>query len=535
MNLVTNMNLSFETLKEGEDMYPMSHERDIVDARYVKNSSSENPDICALPLSITSNQIYDEMQFPLMTYDYEEIKKQTILERKEGVLQLQQVHVPLGHVFDMADAVKTALISSYMAREARITEWEGEADLVKKSIPSRVYSVRNGYVGRPQSFVVSGSSGCGKTVGINLIRNLYPRAIHHVIGEYEYIQIPILMVTALVGNMMELMLAIATAIDDIIGAGPIIHKRIRGRNVGMAASEIKEAIRIFHIGLIIIDECQFLRFDGSNASLENLIGISEETGCALGLIGNKELLDKMNRYPRFVGRTMLNRIEISMDTQINRAMFVKGVQQLWEYQWTKERTELTDEIQRELVLDSMYNIAILKALLMRIQFNAVAKYPKDGINAEYIHRIAEERFANMRTLILSDTTESEQELIEALRKNTNDMEENVKSLMEKARTSVTNLLLKKTDVWNPKKLKEIVTILKYFHITESQTKRALARLVNKNEHFPEQDIPFIVDEVKKIVANKKLDPAILFNQAKKKLDEDGEQIISELVKKKKEI
>ena len=120
------------------------------------------------------------------------------------------------------------------------------------------------------------------------------------------------------------------------------------------------------MGLIVIDESQFLKFDASNSSLENLVGIAEDTGCALGFIGNTELISKMNRYPRLVGRTMLNRIEVGFKEQTNQMLFRQAVSLLWQYQWTKEFTPLTDEILDELVRDSMYNVAILKALLMRI-------------------------------------------------------------------------------------------------------------------------------------------------------------------------
>lgn len=531
MDLLTDMNLSFDNLSPDEDMYPGRHLRSIVDARYIKRSGiTDNPDICALPFPATMQKILDVSTVSLREYDYDEIQTQPVYMRKEGVLLLQQAYAPLGHIFDMSQAVNTALFSSYMAREVRSTTWRGHEELVSNGVPSQVYSIRSGYVGRAQSFVVSGVSGCGKTVGMNLIRNMYPQAIHHVVGDYEYIQIPIIMVTALVGNMSELMVSIASAIDDIIGIGPVWRKKAQVRNVGLAASVIKEAIRVLHIGLIVIDESQFLKFDGSNASLENLIGIAEDTGCALGFIGNKELIDKMNRYPRFVGRTMLNRIEVGFSEETNQMLFTQAIHHLWQYQWTKKRTELTEEIVKELVRDSMYNIAILKALLMRIQFEALTRYPKEGITPEYIHNISEKKFANIRTLVLNDTTDTEHELIALLQKNSDVISDDAKKLALKARKTLIQQQAKEQEIWDSGKLRDVKTMLKYFGINESQTKRALNRLLAKDENLPNMDCPFIVDAVRKLVETDSKDTKAKAVSKKKELDVQGELLVKEAMK-----
>lgn len=531
MDLLTNMDLPFEQLSPDEDMYPERHLRSVVDARYIKRSGiTDNPDICALPLPATMQKILDVSTISLREYDYDDIQAQPVYMRKEGVLLLQQAYAPLGHIFDMAQAVNTALFSSYMAREVRSTTWQRHSELVSNGVPSQVYSVRSGYVGRAQSFVVAGVSGCGKTVGMNLIKNMYPQAIHHVIGDCEYIQIPIIMVTALVGNMSELMVSIASAIDDIIGIGPVWNKKAHTRNVGMAASVIKEAIRLLHIGLIVIDESQFLRFDGSNASLENLIGIAEDTGCALGFIGNKELIDKMNRYPRFVGRTMLNRIEVGFAEETNQMLFTQAIHHLWQYQWTKKRTELTEEIVQELIRDSMYNIAILKALLMRIQSEALTRYPKEGITPQYIHNISEKKFVNIRTLVLNDTTESEHELICLLQKNSDVIADDAKKLALKARKSLIQQKTKEQETWDSGKLRDIKTMLKYFGINESQTKRALARLLAKDANLPNMDCPFIVDAVRKLIKTDSKDTKVQSVRKKKELDVQGELLVKEAMK-----
>ena len=530
MNLIKNMDLLFEDI-EDEDMYPEKDVKSIVDARYIKHSGIvNNPDIAALPYPASLKKILDVSEIEIQGYDYDEIQSQARYKRIGGVLLMQQAYAPLGHIFDISQAVNNALLTSYMAREVRTSNWRGDAALVDRGVPANTYSIHTGF-GRAQSFVVFGVSGCGKTVAVNMVRNMYPRGIHHVVGDYEYIQIPIIMVTALVGNMYELMVSIASAIDDIIGIGPIWRNKISKRNVGLAANVIKDAIRILHIGLIIIDESQFLKFDASNVSLENLIGIAEDTGCALGFIGNMDLIEKMNRYPRFVGRTMLNRIEISFKERGNQMLFHKAIEHFWKYQWTKEYTELTDEILQELIRDSMYNVALLKALLMRVQFQAISKYPKSGITAEYIHEISESKFATIRTLLLSDSTDAERNVLLLLQQNVNEIEDDAKILKAKALEKALQEKGKEEEPWDIQKHKEIITMLKYFEINESQAKRALTRLVKQDKNLPNMDSPFIVDAVRRLVSDSSSD-AVFKDKRKRKrkeLDEIGEAKIRELM------
>ena len=533
MDLLTNLNLKFEDISPDDDMYPDRHLHSIVEARYIKRQGgTDNPDIAALPYPATIPKIMDASTIPIPGYDFDDVKDEPKYRKKEGVLLLQQAYAPLGHIIDMAQAVDTALFTSYMAREVRTTTWKGDKLLVDNGVPANVYSIRSGLVGRASSFVISGASGCGKTVAMNIIRNMYPQAIHHVVGDYEYLQIPIIMVTSLVGNMSELMISIASAIDDIIGIGPIWRKRAMGRNVGLSANVIKEAIRTLHVGLIVIDESQFLKFDASNSSLENLVGIAEDTGCALGFIGNTELISKMNRYPRLVGRTMLNRIEVGFKEQTNQMLFRQAVSLLWRYQWTKEFTPLTDEILDELVRDSMYNVAILKALLMRIQFQAISKFPKDGITPEYIHEISESRFAEVRTLVLSDSTETEHDLMLLLQKNTDEIADDAKKLALRARKNLIEKQEAEARIWDAGKLKDVKTMLKYFGIDESQTKRALTRLVKQDANLPNMDSPYIVDAVRKMIGDASVDPAFKSKarkQRRKELDEAGEALIKEVI------
>lgn len=534
MDLLTGYELEIEKFGKDDDMYPDRHIHSIVEARYGKRGGiTDNPDVCALPRPASVARMLEVSTIPLVGYDYDEVRTMSLAERKESVLLLQRAFSPLAHIIEMGKAVDDALFSSYLSREVRTNSYAGPQELVNAGLPANIYSVRSGFAGRALSFVVYGSSGCGKTVAMNLIRSLYPTAIHHVIGDMEYIQIPIIMVTALVGNMSELMISIARAIDDVIGAGPVWERRMKKNNVGLSGAVVKEAIRIFHVGLIVIDESQFLKFDASNVSLENLIGIAEDTGCSLGFIGNKDLIGKMNRYPRFVGRTMLNRIEVSCTADTDREFFIRAVQHLWRYQWTKQYTELTDEILEELLRDSMYNISILKAILMRVQAEAAAKYPAGGVTAGYIHEISEKRFSIIRTLILDDSEESERVVLKLLQQNTDDISSDAKKLAVKANQKLLAEMEEQTRIWGPTKYADIETALKIYGISRAQVKTVINKLMQKDPELPGRDVPYIIDEVRRYIADNtdsNITKLSKSRRRKKELDVEGEALVREVMR-----
>lgn len=532
MDLLKDIQLSFRELRKGESLYDDIDFRaySTVDARYERRPGYEHiPDICALPKLYSNQDLIQVVTTGLPEYNPEAISQMQAYEKKENLLLLQKAYYPLGHIFEVAYAVDVALVSSYMGREIRYSRQKEAPELVEHGIPGTVYSLKSGSVGRAFSFLLTGASGCGKTVSINQIVNLYPKSIRHELGNKEYVQIPILMATSMVGNMKELITAFATQIDEILDSKTMHADQVRNRNVGMACNKLKDWIKMHHVGLVIIDEAQFIKFGEGSSSFENLVGIAEETGCALGLIGNKEVHQKLYKYPRIISRVMLNRIEVGFAEEVSRGFFVNALKQLWGYQWTKERTPLTDAIIQELIQDSMYNIAILKALLIRVQYKALKKFPKDGITSEYIHEISEQEFSEIRALILQDTPDSERKVLALFQKKSASIREEVKAEAQKAQIAA--LEQSHTGQFaaeNEWKLGQVKTILAYFGYTETQIRRAVKSASDKNENLQYMDVSCIVDAAKKLLESGHPDTKVKVAK-KKTVDAEAEQAVRDVM------
>lgn len=462
----------------------------IVDARYIEKPGFEKyPDICALPNLCSNQELIQLTSKSPSYYRREDVAKMTPLHRKEGVLSLQNAVYPLEHIFDIAYAVNSVLITSYISRESLIFE------VVLPDSDCHVVSLRAPLSSRAFCFLLTGVTGCGKTVAISQIKNLYPAGIRHYTDRYEYVQIPILMSTSFVGNMSELMTSFAERIDEILDTGTFHADRMRTRGLGHACAYLKQLIKRYHIGLLIIDEIQFMRFGSGHSSFENLISIAEETGVALGLVGNEEVNAKLARFPRIMSRIMLHRIEVSFHNETSISFFEAALQNMWEFQWTKEYTPLTQPIKAQLTAESMYNIALLKALLIRIQYEAIKKMPSGGITPEYIHALSEKHFSEIKSILYEKSTERERAILNILKTNENsilsDIAQSEKASRLQALQAARAPLFSEKNQW---KLERIITILTaYYEHTESAVKRALSLSLKEDPHLQEYDVHRIVD------------------------------------------
>lgn len=403
---------------------------DIVQAQYAPVAGYlNNPDICALPPTPTTQDVFRNNAIPMEGYDRETACKLSPYEKKMAILDMINVSCPLGPHIDIAETIHIYLVGSYTTRAIRLTEREQDLSLGKAGICTDLLSVKDMAKGRPQSFVIYGRTGCGKTFGASHAVMQYRKAIHHSLDGREYTQIPIIYVTCYVGNLSSLFRSIARELDMILDTRDHHRRMVNSAGVGKAANILAFWIQLYHIGLIIIDEVQYLNFGKGSGSFENVVGIASETGVAFGLIGNHDALEKIEKLPRIYSRYFSRFIRADdMSAGSNEMFFRAAIRSLWQYQWTDHHAPLTKEIEQELVMASARNINLLKVALMQIQFDAVTG--KDGgavIDEKYISDRIVPRYEHMRRLLHENSTEEEKEFLECA-------EDQRKMIMESAET-----------------------------------------------------------------------------------------------------
>ncbi len=523
MDLLTDIKLDIEKTDRNVDRYPDRNIHDICPARYMaRGGIKDNPMLLALPYPPSEEQIRKQFRRSVPGYDHDEIATEPIWQKKEGILNLDLAFAPLSVMTHISKAVSDCLYRSYMSRDIKL-------DLVNTDESPVPCSAVNEYAGSPPFFLVYGQSGCGKTQAMKFIRGEYPRAIRHTLNGFECVQIPIIYVTALNGNLSELLTSIATQVDEILGHGDVWAAKTRHRTVADSCAVVKQLIKRYLIGLIVIDEAQFLPFSG-NSSVENLIGIASDTNCAIGMIGNMDLLPKFDKYERLARRSMNGRIEVGCTEEIDQIYFRMAVKFLWQFQWTKKVTPLTDEIVKELCRSSMYNISILKALLMCVQSEFVTRSSDGPITDDDIHQIAEKEFSEVRSLILQGSPEADKKVLEILQKDRDDIMNESKKLEVQAQKRILKKEEKIMDTWGDTKYGKVEKILHEEHgLSRTRIEQVLNKLVKQNPTLPSEDIPFIVSQVLDFLQETQTGSGGSGNSGgkvrRKTLDKEGEELI----------
>lgn len=381
--------------------YKELEKRSIIAPIYTrKNGFDNNPDIAALPCRPDGRDLLAISHRRLAGYDPALAANLPLYDKKAQIAKLNSVVYLLNIVFRFSEAIYGCLLSSYAERCNRITE---SIKPIKDSDDTmRVISSKKKVSNRAAGFVCIGPTGCGKSVGANLVISMYPDVIRHSFPGYDYIQIPIIKITAFVGNLTQIYISIARVIDDRLDTGDDHVDMVRNKNAGQSAEIVKKWVKIYHIGLLIVDEIQFVRFDCGAGSFENIVGIAEDTGVAIGVIGNPDAYAKLYKVPRILSRVSQNQIMPDEFTRNDTTTFNRALHDILQYQWTNNRYVITRDILEAVKTEAVGNIALLKALVAKIQYEAVcaeARGEDVEITPDYIHKIGDKYFLEIKNYL----------------------------------------------------------------------------------------------------------------------------------------
>lgn len=468
--------LEFTEVTEGSNLYDDYDlsKGGIVEARYVRRVGYEDdPDVCAVPVMPSMTEIIDSTNIQMRGFGRDAVRQMAGWEKNEALIQMRGIFYPLGHHIDLARAVNELLVASYKGRSGRLSVHnQGVAGC-------NTLSLRDTVSPRPDGFRMIGDSGTGKSVGMAMIQSMYPKAIRHSFPGIDYIQIPIITVTALVSNLTEVYRSIATKLDEILDTGVDHASMVRTADLGKCAGYIKRWIKVYHIGMIVIDEIQFLRLDTSNSSFENIVSISEETGCAFGIIGNPEAEKKITEMSRIQTRTANHFIAANAFIESNRAFFEYAVEDMWKYQFGDVYHEMTEDIRQALINETEYNIALLKVLVMHVQKAILKKRPKT-VDGKFIHDVAGKRFEKLRKLISRGDKKSERQFKMEMNNALDALDDTDEITKQKINAVKMVNEKKKEEAVKVKIYKACDTLLNCTDFTESQITRAVDRVIADN-------------------------------------------------------
>lgn len=341
---------------------------------------------------------------PIAPVDHLKFKDLTIEKKKEDVLSLKNLRLPLSFQKELEFVNYDVMTYSYSLRN--IYYWDNH--VFDETIEQNDFEMQTKSKGRvensaPSGFSLLGASGCGKSTAIKELFSNMPQLIAHhpepgmIIPQITYIVVPCVPNS----NFKVLYKEIGEAIDFALGnAEPCYELLIaKQRNLGDMQMKVCELIEKFSIGTIVFDEIQLVNFSkNKDNNYEALLSIVNKTKVALSVVGTEDaynLLFSRLRNARRSGEY----IDASAYT-LDKKFFSKLTWIMFQWQWFDEPVRWTQELSDTLLECSkrLINQLIWIYKWMNLEYiEAKANGQNVVVDCDYIRKINDKHFRHMKS------------------------------------------------------------------------------------------------------------------------------------------
>ena len=363
------------------EKYPLGTQRG--DALYTPSARAlyrGNPWIEALPDNLSDEELFQALRGKI-PYDENE-RTLDYYQREACVQSLAHVFIPLGETGEIARKIDAAIREGYVSRNPLVSGWNREMGKLQECVQSRDADFHHlsGNNANACGFCLVGDSGMGKTSAVNHTLAIYPQALYH--SSYNGTSFPCVQIV-----WMRLECPQDASVKGLCSEFFMEFDRITGENTfhkfaagGRATTDqmIPQMAMLAQrhgLGLLVIDEIQNLsaaKSGGAQRMLNFIVQLVNKIGLPVLLVGTPPAIGLLSadlmtirRSTGQQGMTCLSPLE--RDTFDWKAL-VKGI---WKYQWTAEKTPLSQELQDELHALSHGNIDAAIKLFMETQRLAI--------------------------------------------------------------------------------------------------------------------------------------------------------------------
>lgn len=362
-----------------------------------------NPLIEALPPLMDKIEVIDKLTvYPIILEEEKLLKPHLrfhIIQRLFSYFQPLSIHI------ELEAKISRLLRQGYLARNPFSPNYVKRINEEHKALNNNGEICCNElFRSTASSFTIIGSSGIGKTSSVNRVLSNIPQIIIH--NEYKGNKLSLYQLVWIKldcphdGSIKNLLLDFFSKVDSILGS-LYYSKYSTGRvsTSGMIPA-ISMIARQCSIGMIILDELQNLNMGksgGANKILNFICTLINTVGVPVIMVGTPKsipLLSKEFRLARRsegVGGLFFDRMK--KDESFN--ILLEG---LWEYQWTKNYSELNQEYIDLMFLESQGITDVLIKLFVATQLRAISS-GKEEISPALIKKVAKENFNFVRGIL----------------------------------------------------------------------------------------------------------------------------------------
>lgn len=363
-----------------------------------------NPLIEALPDIISKFDAMDQ----LAVYPYYD-ENERLLEshyRCHLIQRLFQYFQPLGNHLDLYNRISIILRQGYIARNPMDIQYTGIFNNGYEAILKNNIELNNSNTFRSSAagFTVIGVSGMGKTTTVNRILSTIPQIIVH--SKYQDKNLSMYQLVWLKldcpfdASIKALCLNFFGKIDGLLGTN-YFKKYCTSRLSANAMLPIMSQItRNVNLGVMFVDEIQNLNLaksGGSEKMLNFFLNLVNTIGVPVVLIGTPKGMGvlqsefRLSRRNSAQGAMFWDRLE----NDDHFSLLLEGV---WDYQWTKKESLLTQELKDIIYEESQGIIDIAIKLFAMAQIRAISS-GKEEITVSLIKQVASENLKLVKPML----------------------------------------------------------------------------------------------------------------------------------------
>ncbi|WP_047154582.1 ATP-binding protein [Aneurinibacillus tyrosinisolvens] len=366
-----------------------------------------NPFSESLPPILTKEETIDRLAVYPPFHEEERLLDGHV--RFHLIQRLFQYFQPLGIHLDLESRISRLIRQGYLARNPFKPEYarslqEGHQMVLRGNIELTSNEV---FRTTSSGLTILGASGLGKTTAINRILGMLPQVIVH--SNYKgnkfsmYQLVWLKLDLPFDGSIKGLCLDFFRKVDDLLGT--TYYKKFGSARQPIASMQPAMATIAtnYGLGLLCIDEIQHLstaKSQGSEKMLNFFVTLMNMFALPIVLIGTNKSMNVLQSQFRQARRgsgqgdmvwERMNRGELSWD------LFVEG---MWDFQWTRKPTPLTQEL-KDVLYDECQGITDIAVKIYAMSQVRAISTGKEEITASLIRKVAKENFRLVQPMILA--------------------------------------------------------------------------------------------------------------------------------------
>lgn len=382
-------------------------------ARYIKQEEPTYQDnilIEALPPVKDMAEVFDLMDNRPLYSEKEREKEQS--DRIHAVFRLDQYLFPFPVHFaieqDIAIAIRTGYVNKTVLSPDHIKKLRELSNIINSS-KSEIKNYSEMCVGTinenqtANGFSLLGISGGGKTTAVNKILSSYPQHIVHTAADddvFLFHQLTWLKLDcAHNGSIKGLCQKFFYNVDLVLGTDYSKKYGLTRNSVEYMIIAIAHIALKHGLGVLVVDEIQHLRTlknGASETALNFFVTLMNEIKLPIVYIGTYKAIEALSGDFRQVRRVVgMGLIEMSF---LERDDFDMLIEDLWSFQWIKNKCELTDSLKNTMYECTAGIPDIVKKLFIAVQVEAI-RSESETITEELIRKMLKEKFPYVKNMI----------------------------------------------------------------------------------------------------------------------------------------